>query len=482
MHRRQADLFAKGLIVFDVAISVAAYLTTFFLRQQLALAAKMSPGFPSWLQVPLVTEATSYHLVLLALPPVWGVALYLSGCTQFRGRYAHMFMRHVRAVAVGLAIMVAGLFLFKLQTVARSFVVAFGVVNVVFLSLGRLAIMETAAFIRRKQVDGHRVLIVGCGEMGYNFARSLLTDRTFNVRLLGHVCVPNDVDDPRIEAPILGKMAQLDEVLDNDAVDEVVFAIGDVDQELLANALHFCDERGVDVLLPLPPALPARARVEIANVEGFDVPLLGLRRTPSGEARLFFKRLLDLATVSILILLSSPVMFLVALAIRLESKGPILFRQTRCGRNGRTFTMLKFRSMVADAEAQKMKLLHLNEMSGPVFKIRRDPRITRVGAFIRKTSLDELPQFFNIFLGDMSLVGPRPPIPSEVEQYKPWQRRRLSVKPGLTGLWQVSGRNNIDFEEWMKLDLRYIDEWSLWLDLKILLRTLPAVFSKSGAS
>src|SRR5688572_20468743 len=481
MHRRQAELFAKGLLVFDVAASVAAYLITFFLRQQLAIAST-SEGFPAWLQVPLVTETGSYHLVLLALPPVWAVALYLSGCTQFRGRYSHMFMRYVRAVAVGLAIMVAGLFLFKLQMVARSFVVAFGAVNVVFLFLGRVAIMETAAFIRRKQVDGHRVLIVGCGEMGFSFARSLLADRTFNVKLLGHVCAPGETKDPRIDQPTLGEMAKLDEVLDNDAVDEVVFAVNDVDQELLANALHFCDERGVDVLLPLPPALPARARVEIASVEGFDVPLLGLRRTPSGEARLFFKRLIDLIGVTCLILFSAPIMLLVSLAIRLESRGPILFKQTRCGRNGRQFTMLKFRSMVADAEAQRAKLLHLNEMSGPVFKIRRDPRITRVGAFIRKTSLDELPQFFNILLGDMSLVGPRPPIPSEVEQYKPWQRRRLSVKPGLTGLWQVSGRNNIDFEEWMKLDLRYIDEWSLWLDIKILLRTVPAVFSKSGAS
>jgi exopolysaccharide biosynthesis polyprenyl glycosylphosphotransferase len=481
MHRRQADLFAKGLLVFDVAASVAAYLITFFLRQQLAIAS-ISEGFPSWLKVPLVTEAGSYHLVLLALPPVWAVALYLSGCTQFRGRYSHMFMRYIRAVAIGLAIMVAGLFLFKLQTVARSFVVAFGAVDVLFLSLGRVAIMETAAFIRRKQVDGHRVLIVGCGETGISFARSLLTDRTFSVKLIGHVSVPGEVRDHRIGAPILGEMAKLDEVLDADAVDEVVFAVHHVDQELLANALHFCDERGVDVLLPLPPALPARARVEIASVEGFDAPLLGLRRTPTGEARLFVKRLIDLIAVSLLIVVSAPIMLLVALAIRLESRGPVLFRQTRCGRNGRTFIMLKFRSMVADAEDQRAKLLHLNEMSGPVFKIRRDPRITRVGAFIRKTSLDELPQFFNIFLGDMSLVGPRPPIPSEVEQYKPWQRRRLSVKPGLTGLWQVSGRNNIDFEEWMKLDLRYIDEWSLWLDIKILLRTVPAVFSKTGAS
>jgi exopolysaccharide biosynthesis polyprenyl glycosylphosphotransferase len=234
--------------------------------------------------------------------------------------------------------------------------------------------------------------------------------------------------------------------------------------------------------MPLPAAIPARGQAEIASLEGFDTPLLSLRRTPSGEVRLAIKRLTDIVGALVGITLSGPIMIALALAIKIESRGPVMFRQTRAGRNGRKFTMLKFRSMVVDAERKKAELMHLNEMSGPVFKIRKDPRITRVGAFIRKTSLDELPQFFNILFGDMSLVGPRPPLPSEVDQYKPWQRRRLSVKPGLTGLWQVSGRNNIDFEEWMRLDLRYIDDWSLWLDAKILMKTLPAVIFKTGAS
>ena len=169
-----------------------------------------------------------------------------------------------------------------------------------------------------------------------------------------------------------------------------------------------------------------------------------------------------------------------AIAVRIESEGPLLFRQIRAGRNGRKFTMLKFRSMVVDAEKLRAKLDHLNEMDGPVFKIRHDPRITKVGRFIRKTSIDELPQLFNVLFGDMSLVGPRPPLPSEVAQYQPWQRRRLSVKPGITGPWQVSGRNEISFEEWMRMDLEYIDNWSLWLDIKIILKTVPKVFKGSG--
>ena len=197
---------------------------------------------------------------------------------------------------------------------------------------------------------------------------------------------------------------------------------------------------------------------------------------------LALKRVMDIAGGLVGIILFGPLMLATAIAIRFESRGPIMFRQTRAGRNGRKFTMLKFRSMVVDAEEKKAALMHLNEMGGPVFKIKHDPRITRVGRFIRKTSIDELPQFFNIFMGDMSLVGPRPPLPAEVEQYEPWQRRRLSVKPGLTGAWQVSGRNQIDFEEWMQLDLDYIDNWSLWLDIKIIFKTVPTVLFHKGAS
>jgi exopolysaccharide biosynthesis polyprenyl glycosylphosphotransferase len=191
---------------------------------------------------------------------------------------------------------------------------------------------------------------------------------------------------------------------------------------------------------------------------------------------------MDILGAGFVLLCAAPVMIAVAIIIKATSRGPVFFQQVRSGRNGRRFTMLKFRSMVLDAEQRQAQLMHLNEMSGPVFKIRNDPRVTKIGGFIRKTSIDELPQLLNILWGDMSLVGPRPPLPSEVEQYKPWQRRRLSVKPGLTGLWQVSGRNNVDFDEWMALDLRYIDNWSLWLDTKILLRTLPAVLFRAGAS
>ncbi len=175
-------------------------------------------------------------------------------------------------------------------------------------------------------------------------------------------------------------------------------------------------------------------------------------------------------------------MIITSLAIKLESRGPVFFTQSRSGLNGKQFGFIKFRSMFLDAEKQKEKLLDKNEMSGPVFKISNDPRITTVGKFIRKYSIDELPQLFNVLKGEMSLVGPRPPIPEEVSKYKPWQRRKLSVKPGITCKWQVEGRNQIDFEEWMELDLEYIDNWSLWEDSKILAKTIPAVLKGDGAS
>jgi exopolysaccharide biosynthesis polyprenyl glycosylphosphotransferase len=486
MHRRDLLLFRKALIAFDLASTAAAFLVTLYFRQWLADAATVPGALPTWvnlLEVGPVSQPHQYYLLLAGIIPVWFFAFYVSNTSDFRCTYQAIAVRYARALAIGLSIFLSAFFMLKLQFIARTFVVMFAMTNFVALLVGRFLIMELLAFVRSKRVDGHRVVIVGCGEAALRCAESLNSQPPWAVRLLGHVSVPGERalrEIPRKR--ILTSLDQLHELLDATPVDEVLFASTAVDEELLANALQTCDERGLDVLLPLPPAIPQRARVEIASIDGFELPLLGLRRTPTSEVGLALKRAVDVVGGIAALLLAAPVMVLVAIGIKATSSGPVLFKQVRAGRNGRQFVMFKFRSMVVDAEAKKAALMHLNEMSGPVFKIRRDPRVTRIGALIRKTSLDELPQLFNIVLGDMSLVGPRPPLPSEVEQYKPWQRRRLSVKPGLTGLWQVSGRNDVDFEEWMALDLRYIDDWSLWLDMKILLRTLPAVLFKTGAS
>ena len=209
--------------------------------------------------------------------------------------------------------------------------------------------------------------------------------------------------------------------------------------------------------------------------------VLATHLAPRGFYLRFGKRLIDMTGAALALTLHMPLLVLAAIAIKLESRGPVFYRSTRIGKNGRPFTFLKLRSMVDGADRRRHHVVHLNEADGPVFKIANDPRVTRVGRFLRVTSIDEIPQFMNVLRGEMSLVGPRPPLPAEVAQYEPWQLHRLDVLPGITCLWQISGRSRIGFQEWMRLDLEYIKHRSLRLDLKILLRTIPAVLSRDGA-
>jgi exopolysaccharide biosynthesis polyprenyl glycosylphosphotransferase len=263
-------------------------------------------------------------------------------------------------------------------------------------------------------------------------------------------------------------------------VDEIVFAVTRKKLDEMKQIFLFCEELGVRARVAMNFFQNRVARIEIEELEG--IPFITFTTTPSNESQLAVKRLLDIAVSALLLVLAAPIILLVATAIKLTSPGSVFFKQTRIGLNGRIFTLYKFRTMIEDAHERREEVSHLNEMTGPVFKMKDDPRVTTVGRVLRKFSLDEIPQFWNVFRGDMSLVGPRPPIPEEVANYHRWHRRRLSMKPGLTCLWQINGRNNVDFDRWMQLDLQYIDNWSPLLDLKILLRTIPAVLSGRGAS
>ena len=241
-----------------------------------------------------------------------------------------------------------------------------------------------------------------------------------------------------------------------------------------------CEQFGVEVIIPTDLFSHKLAKTTIYNYA--DVQVINFYTSPRMNCQLAAKRLIDAVVSTVLLALLSPLFAVLSILIKLTSKGPVIFRQRRVGYNGRPFTCLKFRTMVENAEEIKKDLWSLNQMDGPTFKIRHDPRVTKLGRFLRRTSIDELPQLVNVLRGDMSLVGPRPPVPGEVEQYKLQDRRRLSMKPGLTCLWQVSGRNAISFEKWMELDKDYIDRWSLWLDVQILAKTIPAVLKGSGAS
>jgi exopolysaccharide biosynthesis polyprenyl glycosylphosphotransferase len=245
-------------------------------------------------------------------------------------------------------------------------------------------------------------------------------------------------------------------------------------------AVATCEKFGVPFALPISSFRMARARPVTPNA--VDDGYVHYSSVPHKPLQMATKRFFDIVMSSAALVVLSPLLLAVAAVIKLTSRGPVLFHQERTGLYGRPFRMLKFRSMVMDAEKRKAELLSKNEQSGPVFKMKNDPRITAVGRFIRKYSIDELPQLVNVLRGDMSVVGPRPPIPSEVARYEAWQRRRLSVRPGLTCVWQVSGRNQVSFEQWMLLDMQYIDHWSLAHDLQLILKTAPVVLTGRGAS
>ena len=263
-------------------------------------------------------------------------------------------------------------------------------------------------------------------------------------------------------------------------VDEVIFVLSRRQLEEFEESFLVCSELGIRARVALYfPHM--KARVVLEDLEG--IPLLTFTNTPGAPFPMFVKRLQDIGASTVGIALFAPLAPLIALAIKMSSRGPVLFSQQRCGLNGRRFTLHKFRTMYEGSDQRMDEVAHLNEVEGPAFKVRNDPRITPVGKVLRRLSLDEVPQLINVLKGSMSLVGPRPPLPEEVAHYERWQRRRLSMKPGLTGLWQVSGRSDLDdFNHWIELDLAYIDKWSLWRDLKILMLTVPAVLSTRGAS
>ena len=309
----------------------------------------------------------------------------------------------------------------------------------------------------------------------------IIEDHThWGLNLIGFVAPNGSYPESVAGLPVLGCANDLPNILQNKVVDEVIFVLSRRQLDEFEESFLLCSELGIRARVALYfPHM--KARVVLEELEG--IPLLTFTNTPGAVFPLFIKWLADVVVSALLLVVLSPLLLLTGLAVWLSTKGPMLYTQRRCGLNGRTFTLYKFRTMYLGADQRLDEVAYLNEVNGPAFKASRDPRVTPIGRWLRRWSLDELPQLVNVLKGEMSLVGPRPPIPEEVERYERWQRRRLSMKPGITGLWQVSGRAGIDdFDEWIAFDLRYIDQWSLWLDFKILLKTIPAVIFARGAA
>jgi exopolysaccharide biosynthesis polyprenyl glycosylphosphotransferase len=356
---------------------------------------------------------------------------------------------------------------------------------VVFISAARLARRGLLSLLYRRGIGVDRALVIGAGETGRSVIRTLLARPDLGFAVIGYLDDGRDENNMGLgRIPRLGDLTDLDDCLfELTPMHSVFIALpGDMHPQLLS-LLQVCQQHSVRAQV-VPDLLQLSLnRVEFTNMAG--VPLLGMRDMAAfghiSAAGRLYKRALDLFIVILLAPLTLLVMGAIALLIKLDSVGPVFYASPRVGRDGREFMMHKFRSMVIDADERKEALRELNEADGPLFKIKDDPRLTRAGRLIRRLSLDELPQVYNVLLGQMSLVGPRPPLPEEVERYKPWHRQRLAVVGGMTGLWQVSGRSDLSFDELCLLDIYYIENWTIGLDVRILLQTIPRLLSGKGA-
>ena len=481
MLKQKASFIARVVYFVDLALTSAAFFAAFFIRNVVAPA--VAPRlFPTGL-FPLSEYLKVYPIVLI----IWSVLLF-----TYHSYHSHRTipitregLTVLRVVVVGNIILATLAYLLPLRQLSLAWFILFAVFSAVFLLLEKIALRVIARYVRAKGLNYRTILIVGTGRRALEVARMINEHKYWGYKLLGFVSDGHRLPNGWGRYRIFGDVPDLRRLLESgmgvgEPVDEIVFAVTRKKLDEMKQIFLFCEELGIRARVAMNFFQNRVARIEIEELEG--IPFLTFTTTPSNESQLAIKRLLDIAVSALLLVLAAPLILLVALAIKLTSPGSVFFKQTRIGLNGRIFTLYKFRTMIEDAHERREEVSHLNEMTGPVFKAKDDPRVTAVGRVLRKFSLDEIPQLWNVFRGDMSLVGPRPPIPEEVANYHRWHRRRLSMKPGLTCLWQISGRNNVDFDRWMQLDLQYIDNWSPLLDVKILLRTIPAVLSGRGAS
>ena len=427
------------------------------------------------------------HTILVLAGLLYGWHLFFSRAALYQSRRlgapSEELKDLLKALAYAALLLIASGMLFRLPAVTPLLCLKFLLISAPTLVVSRLALRWWLKYVR---VHGHNlrhVLIAGTNSRAQEFASTISRRPELGYRLLGFVddewCGPA----PEPLAPqIVASLEEFRSYLRNHIVDEVVLALPIKSFYVrLDKLISFCREQGIVVRVFSDFFDSSSKMTRVDQIDSNS--LVTFYNSPIDGVSVVVKRLLDIVSSSALLILLFPLLFVIAMMVKLDSSGPAFFLQERVGLNKRRFRMLKFRTMVANAEHLQADLESRNEVSGPVFKIMHDPRITRVGKFLRKTSIDELPQLINVLKGDMSLVGPRPLPVRDYEGFdQDWQRRRFSVRPGITCLWQVSGRSGISFDQWMDLDMQYIDRWSLWLDMKILIRTIPAVVKGVGAA
>jgi len=473
---RRSKLLSTITLLHDLGVTCVAFVCAYLLRSFLVQHHFFSERFPE------IYPFRHYLPLMVAFLAIWAIVGYFSSFYRDLEltNPIQLVLKIVSQLAIVLVVMYAGLYLLRQTDISRSYVLLIGAVDFVFLLVGRATSYWGVAIMRDRLRRYHYLLIVGCGPRAREMATMIEEGRGMGLRLIGFVD-PQGAPEPLAEVSgyKVHPLESISGILQNHVVDEVVFAVDLQELARLEPLLRLCADLGVRTRVQLEFLPPAYSRIYLENFR--EMQLLSLSSAPDSELRLFFKRVFDVVFSFVSLVILSPLLLAIAAMIKITSPGPVLFQQTRCGLGGRKFTLFKFRSMINNAEQLRAELHQLNELDGPVFKISEDPRITTVGRWLRRFSMDELPQLWNIFAGDMSFVGPRPAVPEEVDQYEDWQRRRLRMRPGLTCIWVLEGRSHVDFTRWMQLDLKYIDNWSLWLDAKIFLRTIPIVLSGRGA-
>ncbi len=428
-------------------------------------------------------ERRDVTYIFLAILPIWLFTLYIINATEIprTKRYRTLLFEYIQSAIAVSAVLLVFYFVFKLGYLSRLFLVQFAFLGFLFLFLARTIEYKVFKIYRAKGFNYVNIVLIA-DESAIPFIEDIRQNIDWGYRITFIFTSSDKIIEKYGKIykilPEKTKMV-INDLMEVDTIDEVIYIKKEANPSEVRKTIRSCEELGVVFRLKYQ-GVQINLTNAFTSVIGSE-KFLTFINIPYKPAALATKKFMDISVSVILILLLSPLMILIALGIKITSRGPVIYRQARVGLRGRQFDLYKFRTMVADADRIRGELEEQNEMDGPVFKIKDDPRITGIGKILRRTGLDELPQLINVLKGEMSLIGPRPPLKSETEQYKRWQLRRLSVKPGLSCFWQIiPDRNSVRFEKWMEMDLAYIDNWSLRLDFIILLKTIKTVFQRTG--
>ncbi len=459
--------FNSIFIILDLLITIFSYFLAYFLV--------------NIMNTDYFEFSREYIIMLVLIIPTWAILMYLSSLTQIPRTRSEVsvFFNFLNFSFVGFALMFFYKHLFGLINFSHYVIISFAVVNLVSLYVFRMITYRVFKYFR---ANGHNVsnVIIYADDTSEKFIENLSEHKEWGFRILMII-----TDSVRIRKRfgdrirIYPDKISIRNIIDVDIIDEVIYCSSDISDDKLRSLMETCEEIGVTFRLQSDLTPTSVSNAHLTHFQ--NIPFITFKNTPSNSFGLVWKSFSEFWISFGIIFVLSPVMLFIAILIKLTSKGPVVFKQERVGLRGRKFYIYKFRTMVQDAEVLKNSLNAINESDGPAFKIKNDPRITFIGRILRKTGLDELPQLFNVLRGEMSLIGPRPPLPSEVEKYERWHLRSLSVKPGITCTWQIiPNRNEVVFDKWMKLDIQYIDNWSAKKDLQLFVRTIKTVLYGTG--